>query len=173
MFLKKTIMKNLLFVFALSIMTLTVQAQETETKDPEQEKNTRMLELMTQKIEMDVDTSLFLNASLNTYVSESPKAVIVAMMVPESYETTRQKMNENVDPAFQVSDKGETEINGVKVLFMKGTSAAEGDVLDSQMYCMAVDDETCMMFIGLAEQGIDVKYNEAITKALNSVVKKK
>lgn len=82
-------------------------------------------------------------------------------------------MNENADPAFQVSDKGETEINGVKVLFMKGTSSAEGVTMESEIYCMEIEDELCMMFLGLTEQGIDAKYVDAVTKAMHSVIKKK
>ncbi len=166
-------MKKLFLLFAIGLLTLTVQAQDTETSNADQEKMTRMMELMSKKIPMEVDTNLFIEATPNTYVSENPKAVIMAMYVPESYETSRQKMNENVDAAFQVSDMGETEVNGVKVLFMKGSSAADGITMDTVMYCMEVEDELCMMFLGLTEQDIDTKYNEAITKAMNSVIKKK
>lgn len=164
-------MKKLILLFALGLMTFTIQAQDTKTSD--ENKMAQYMELMSKKIDMEVDTSLFIEATPNTYVSESPKAVIMAMYVPESYENSRQKMNENVDAAFQVSDKGETEINGVKVLFMKGTSSADGSTMDSVIYCMEVEDELCMMFLGLTEQGIDNKYNEAVNKAMNSVIKKK
>ncbi len=164
-------MKKLILLFAIGLMTFSVQAQDTKTSD--ENKMAQYMELMSKKIDMEVDTALFIEATPNTYVSESPKAVIMAMYVPESYENSRQKMNENVDPAFQVSDKGETEINGVKVLFMKGTSSADGATMDSVIYCMEVEDELCMMFLGLTEQGIDNKYNEAVNKAVNSVIKKK
>lgn len=166
-------MKKLLLLLAVGLMTFTVQAQEPETSNDDQAKMAKYMELMSKKIDMIVDTNLFMEASPNTYVSESPKAVIMAMYVPESYENSRKKMDENVDTAFQVSDKGETEINGVKVLFMKGTSSADGTTMDSEIYCMEIEDEVCMMFLGLTEQGIDAKYNEAITKAMNSVIKKR
>ncbi|MBO6607590.1 MAG: hypothetical protein JJ905_05850 [Psychroserpens sp.] len=151
-------------------MTLTIQAQDTKS---DEDKMAQYMELMSKKIEMEVDTALFIEATPNTYVSESPKAVIMAMYVPESYENSKKKMNENADPAFQVSDKGETEINGVKVLFMKGTSSAEGVTMESEIYCMEIEDELCMMFLGLTEQGIDAKYVDAVTKAMHSVIKKK
>lgn len=166
-------MKKLFLLLAIGLTTFTIQAQDKETTKGDQDKMTKYIELMSKKIDMVVDTSLFIEATPNTYVSENPKAVIMAMYVPESYEDTKKKMDDNVDTAFQVSDKGETEINGVKVLFMKGTSSADGTVMESEMYCMEIEDELCMMFLGLTEQGIDGKYNEAITKAMNSVIKKK
>ncbi|SDS13390.1 hypothetical protein SAMN04515667_1487 [Formosa sp. Hel1_31_208] len=166
-------MKKLLCVFVLFAMTFNLQAQEPKTSEADQERKARTLELMGQKIEIDIDTSLFMEVTVNTYISESPRAVVMAMMVPDSYAVTKQRMNENTDPQFKISEKGETEMNGVNVLYMKGTSMAEGSTLDSEMYCMAIDDETCLMVIGMVEQNADAKYSEAIKKAINSVIKKK
>ena len=131
------------------------------------------MELMAQKIEMDVDTELFASVGNNTYVSESPKAVVMAMMVPDNYENSKKKMDKDTGQQFKVIEKGETEINGVKTLFMIGTSEAEGAVLDNMIYCIEVDADTCLMFIGMVDQKADPKYAEAITKTMNSVIKKK
>jgi hypothetical protein len=164
---------------ALLVMTIGVNmdAQDQTTTggdtNEDQGKMARMMELMGQKIEMDVDTSLFLEVSTNTYVSESPKAVIMAMMIPDNYENSKKKMDNDQGDKFNITEKGETEINGVKTLFMKGTSEAEGAILDNMIYCIEVDADTCLMFVGMVDQKADAKYREAITKTMNSVIKKK
>ncbi len=164
-------MKKLCIVFAMLFMAFNVQAQETTMSDADQEKMTRMMELMSQTIEMDVNTELFSKVSTNAYVSEDPKAVIMAMLTPEDYETSKEKMKNDVGDKMDVKDKGETEINGVKVLYMKGTTEAEGSDLNVEMYCIGIDDETSLMFIGMVDKTADAKYAEAIEKAKNSVIK--
>jgi hypothetical protein len=164
---------------ALLVMTIgvNINAQEGTPVGGDttegQEKMARIMELMAQKIEMDVDTELFASVGNNTYVSESPKAVVMAMMVPDNYENSKKKMDKDTGQQFKVIEKGETEINGVKTLFMIGTSEAEGAVLDNMIYCIEVDADTCLMFIGMVDQKADPKYAEAITKTMNSVIKKK
>lgn len=81
-------MKKLILLFAIGLMTLTIQAQDTKS---DEDKMAQYMELMSKKIEMEVDTALFIEATPNTYVSESPKAVIMAMYVPESYENSKKK----------------------------------------------------------------------------------
>jgi len=146
---------------------------EGQVTQEDQEKLARMMELMGQKIDMDVDLTLFTSVSTNTYVSENPKAVIMAMMVPDSYENSKEKMDKDPGERFTITEKGETEINGVKTLYMIGISEAEGSVLDNTVYCIELDEDTCMMFIGMVDQTADPKFAEAITKTMNSIIKKK
>lgn len=173
-------MKNVVLALFLGLMAFNVQAQEpattetqeAKTEEANQDKMKRMLELMSKKIEMDVDTELFKPEGANSYVSENPKAVILAMMVPDTYENSKKKMEKDAGGGMTITEKGEKEINGVTVLYMKGTSEAEGSTLNAEMYCMEVDAETCLMFVGMADVKADTKYTEAITKAANSVIKK-
>jgi len=162
-------MKKTLIALCILFIGFNVQAQET---DAEKAKQARAMELMSKKVDMTVDEDLFMGVTPNTYVSESPKAVIMAMMVPETYEDSKKKMNENDTDKFKVTDRGEKEINGVKVLYMEGTSEAEGTTLNNTIYCVKYDEETCIMFIGMVENGADKKYEEAVAKAANSVIKK-
>lgn len=170
-------MKKLLLVLLVFTMGANMYAQEgTTTADDQkaaQDKMARAMELMSQKIEMEVDTELFTSVTANTYVSESPKAVLMAMMIPDSYENTKKKMDKDAGKQFEITEKGETEMNGVNVLYMKGTSEAEGTTLNNTMYCMAIDEETCLMFIGMVDVNADAKYAEAIEKTANSIIKKK
>ncbi|MEM5566815.1 hypothetical protein WNY78_16965 [Psychroserpens sp. AS72] len=174
-------MKKLCLILLVLILGLNLNAQEGTPKEEvaegevtnaEQEKFARVMELMSKKIEMEVDTSLFMEVSTNTYVSESPRAVVMAMMVPDTYENSKLKMNKDAGDKFKISEKGETEINGVTALYMKGTSEAEGVTLNNMIYCIEVDAETCLMFVGMVEQNADAKFTEAVTKSMNSVIKK-
>lgn len=162
-------MKKTLIALCILFIGFNVQAQETET---EAAKQARAMELMSKKVDMTIDEELFMAVTVNTYVSENPKAVIMAMMVPESYESSKKKMNENDTDKFQVTERGEKEMNGVKVLYMEGTSEAEGTTLNNKIYCVKYDEKTCIMFIGMVENGANEKYENAINNAANSIIKK-
>lgn len=159
-------MKKILIALCFLCIGFTVQAQETEA-----EKQKKAMELMSKKVDMKVNTELFKDVTPNTYVSESPKAVIMAMMVPETYEQAKAKMDKEMSDKFTITDKGEKTINGVKVLFMKGTSEAEGVTLNNTVYCIRHSEDVCIMFIGMSEKGADQKYVDAIKEAANSIIK--
>jgi hypothetical protein len=77
-------MKKTLIALCMLFVAFNVQAQETDA-----EKQALAMELMSIKIDMKVDTELFTEVTPNTFVSESPKAVIMAMIVPETYENAK------------------------------------------------------------------------------------
>ncbi|WP_420572533.1 hypothetical protein [Kordia sp.] len=160
-------MKKALIALCMLFVAFTVQAQETEA-----DKQKRAMELMSIKVDMQVDTELFTQATPNTYVSEDPKAVIMAMIVPETYENAKTKLEGNLPPEFEVSNKGEKTINGIKVIFLEGTSKAQGVSINSTVYCFKRDAETCVMFMGMSEVGADKKYVDAINESAKSAIKK-
>jgi len=168
-------MTKTLIILATLFIAFNGLAQETETSEADKKKMdmTRMIALMGQKIEMNVDLSLFKEVSTNSYVSDSPKAVIMAMMIPDSYESSKEKMDNDAGDKFKVTDKGEKEINGITVLYMEGVSETDGITLNNEIYCMAIDDETCLMFVGMFDKDASANYSAAITEARNSVIKKK
>ncbi|WP_157560090.1 hypothetical protein U8527_16685 [Kordia algicida OT-1] len=164
--------KTLIALCMLFVAAFNVQAQETVSQETEAEKQKRAMELMSIKVDMTVDTDLFMQVTPNTYVSESPKAVIMAMIVPETYENAKAKLESNLPAEFEVKDKGEKMMNGVKVIFMTGVSKAQGTTINSTVYCLKRDADTCTMFMGMSEVGADKKYVDAINAAANSVIKK-
>lgn len=156
-----------LVIIALLFLGVFVNAQETEA-----EKQARGIELMSKKVDMTVDNELFMSVTQNTYVSESPKAVVMGMYVPENYEAAKKKLKENASTQnFEITSSGEKEINGIKVLYMYGNSEAEGVKLNNKVYCYEIDKDTCLMLVGMLEVGADKKYSEAIDSALNSGIK--
>ncbi|AGC76937.1 hypothetical protein LX97_03306 [Nonlabens dokdonensis] len=164
-------MKNLIFFsLFLFISVSSLQAQEATKEDQAQE--ARILELMSKKIDIDVDKELFMEVTPNTYVSEVPKGVIMAMYVPQDYETSKEKIKNDTPKDFKLEKSGEKQINGVNVLFMTGTSSAEGVTIKSTIYCIEYDKETCIMAMGMIEENAGKNYKEAVDKAITSVVKK-
>lgn len=145
---------------------------EGEVAELEQEQLARVMQHMEQKIETDGDTTLFTIVGANTYVSENPKAVVMDMMVPETYTKAKEKMNADNSAQFEITYRGKKLINGDPVLFMEGTSEAEGSILTNMVYCMKFDAKICLLFIGMVDQTADAKYMEAHTKAMNSVIKR-
>ncbi|WP_241479997.1 hypothetical protein [Kordia jejudonensis] len=165
-------MKKALIALCMLFVALTVQAQEVVSQETEAEKQKKAMELMSIKIDMTIDPNLFMEVTPNTFVSESPKAVIMAMIVPETYQNAKDKLESNLPPEFKVSDKGEKTMNGVNVVYLEGSSKAQGVTINSTVYCLKRDAETCIMFMGMLEDGADKKYADAIKVAANSVVKK-
>lgn len=157
----------------LFVAALNVQAQEVKaSQETEAEKQARAMELMAIKIDMEVNKELFMQVTQNTYVSEEPKAVIMAMIVPETYDNAKAKLEGNMPPDFKVTNKGEKMMNGVNVIYMEGTAEAQGTKVNSTIYCLKRDADSCIMFMGMSEVGADKKYTDAIAAAANSVVKK-
>ncbi|WP_397362423.1 hypothetical protein [Olleya sp. R77988] len=172
-------MKKLLFALLFLMLGVNLHAQETEVEVTEgtetaesDDKVKRVMELMRKEIDMIVDEDVFKSVGNNTYVSEEPKAVLLAMYIPESYEVSRTKMNNPPEDGFVVSDTGEKEVNGVKVLFMEGTSNTQGVTMTNAIYCMEIDENTCMMVMGMLEENADQKYIDIINRSINSVIKK-
>ena len=85
----------------------TAKTEDAKTEEANQDKMQRMLELMSKKIEMEVNTDLFKPEGANSYVSEDPKAVIMAMMVPDSYENSKMKMEKDAGGGMTITEKGE------------------------------------------------------------------
>ncbi len=85
---KKIILSLLVLIIVVQMNAQDVTSNAGNTGD-DQEGMARMIELMEQKIEMYVDLTLFTSMAPNAYVSENPKAVIMAMMVPDSYENSK------------------------------------------------------------------------------------
>lgn len=169
---KKILLIVMLCIFSIQVQAQVEQANPTQTESIDQDKMNRMMELMGRKIEMDVNTELFTAQGLNSYISETPKAAIMAMYVPDSYENSKKKMENDLQNNMTITEKGEKQVNDVTVLYMKGTTEADGQTLNIEMYCMEVDEETCLMFAGMTAINADKKYNDAINKAAKSVIKK-
>lgn len=163
-------MKNLIYILCLSLISLTAYSQEVgEDKVTNQ---ARMKELMSKKVDITVDNDIFINVTPNTYVSETPKGVIMAMYIPESYEASKKRMTEEMTEKFRVTDKGEKTINGIKVLYLYGTSNTDGIILNNKIYCMEVDDETCLMVLGMMDESAEKKQHDSVDKILKTAIKK-
>lgn len=162
-----TMKKTLIALCMLFVATFTVQAQEDQA-----EKQALAMELMKIDLKMDIDTDLLQKMSTNMYFSENPQVMVMGMVVPSTYENAKNELEKNLPPDFKVSDKGEKMMNGVKVIFLEGTSETPQGTIDCVVYCMKRDPETCTMFMGMSGTGTAQKYLDAIEKAANSVIKK-
>ncbi len=163
-------MKKLLIALCFLCLGFTAQAQE-QTQETEAEKQARAMELMAIKIDMEIDSTIFTQATPNMYVSETPKAVIMAMVLPETYENGKAKLTSKLPATFKVTQRKEKTINGVNVMHIEGSSEAQGVTVNSTVYFLKCDAETCIMFMGMLEEGADQKYVDAINTAGISVIK--
>ncbi len=149
-------------------VAFNVQAQEPDAA----EEQAIAMELAAIDLEMKVDTELFQKMSTNMYVSQSPKAMVMGMIVPETYENAITKLEGNLPPGFKVTNKGEKMMNGVNTMSLEGTIESPEGVINCIMYYTKRDADTCTVFMGMSEVGVDKKYTDAITAAANSIIKK-
>jgi hypothetical protein len=162
-------MKKTLIALCILFIGFNVQAQDDSGTG--EAKAAKAMEMMHKKIDMDVNEELFMAVSPNIYISDNPKVMIMAMMLPETYEVSREKMEETISDKFIVTAKGVREMNGVMVSFMEGTSGTK-TTLNNVIYYVKYDEESCIMFAGTIEQNADEKYMDAFLNARNSVIKK-
>ena len=161
-------MKKTLIALCMLFVAFNVQAQEADAA----EEQAIAMELAAIDLGMKVDTELFQQMSTNMYVSQSPKAMAMGLIVPETYENAKGKLETNLPPEFKISKKEEITINGVVAMFVEGTIQSPEGVINCVVYCTKRDADTSIMFMGMTEVGIDKKYEAAINDAVNSLIKK-
>lgn len=158
-------MKKIILALLVCFVGFSTFAQDGK------EKQAMAMELMKQKVPMQVNMDLFTQITPNTYVSEKPKAVIMAMMVPETLENAEKTMNSSASKDFKVEETGKTTVDGQSALFMKGTSNKDGVTIQANLYALKYKDDVTVMFVGMYEEGASEEYQKAIDIALKSVAK--
>src|SRR6476620_5167888 len=120
--------KKLLVAGLLVLSMLSFAQEDTKMSEEDQKKMEEgMKMLFSSKIEVDIDKSIFTMNEGNMYFTEDQKSGIVLMAVPQSFAKMKENMSKDKKKeGMEVIDKGETTINGQKVLFMKSQTQKDG-----------------------------------------------
>lgn len=151
--------KKLFYVLTLFTVSFTAVAQDGEEVAEEAPEVV---------IDMDFNKTLYANNFGNIYMSESPKAVLIAMVVPQSYEELKAELDKDNDTKVTNVKKGEATESGIKYSFFTGF-VKEGDAeIFIEAFVKKVDAKSCIMITSMYEVGVKAKYEKEAKKALIS-----
>lgn len=152
--------KKLFYVLALFTVSFTAVAQDGDAEVVEEAPEV--------VIDMDFNKSLYANNFGNMYMSESPKAVLIAMVVPQSYDDLKAELAKGDDSKVKNVKKGEATEAGVKFSYFTGIAKEGESEIFIEAYVKKIDANSCIMITSMYEFGVKTKYEKEAKKALFS-----
>jgi hypothetical protein len=156
-------MKNLFttklyLLLAVFTFTTAIYAQETVEELPEI------------AIQMDFDKTLYAQNMGNTFMSEAPKAVLVGIVLPQSYEDIKAEMDKDNDPSLKDQKKVEFTDKGIKYMHFSGIYTQEGLEMYFEAICKKIDENSCIMITSMYEGAAKTRFEKEGKKAAISAV---
>ena len=119
-------------------------------------------------IDMDFNKSLYANNFGNMYMSDSPKAVLMAMVIPQSYESGKTELTKAMEPDLKNFKAQEFSVNGLKYYSCSGTMMQESVEVLVEVMIKKTDDNSCLMISSMYEVGVKTKYEKEAKRAIIS-----
>lgn len=158
---KKLLTTKIVGIIILLLTSINSFAQEDETVE----------ELKSQiKIDMNFDKTLYPLNEGNMFYSNEPKAVIVAVDIPQKYEDMKNELNNDSD-AEDLKDvkKGEFEEAGKKVIYFTGIMTDEdGKEVFMEILVKKATESSCIMITSLYDINAKEKFKKEARKAILS-----
>lgn len=141
-------MKQLFFTSIITFLFSAACYAQTDTT--EVDAGNKMLAMINTRISMEVDTLLYKIKGGNFYVSKDSQAMIMAMLIPQSFEQAKEKLSKNVkNRNVIIKETGELEANGKKVAFKTGELNEEGKKMMIELYAIEVTKESTILVTGV------------------------
>lgn len=156
---KKVLTKKLFYFLALFTISFTAVAQDDE-----------VVEEMAPEvvIDMDFNKSLYANNFGNMYMSDSPKAVLIAMVIPQSYESGKTELTKAMEPDLKNFKAQEFTENGLKYYSCSGTMMQNSVEVFAEVMIKKTDENSCVMISSMYEIGVKSKYDKEAKRAIIS-----
>ena len=119
-------------------------------------------------IDMDFNKSLYANNFGNMYMSDSPKAVLMAMLIPQDYESGKTELSKAMEPDLKNFKAQEFTENGLKYYSCTGVMMQENIEVFVEVMIKKVDDNSCVMISSMYEVGVKEKYGKEAKRAIIS-----
>lgn len=156
---KNILTKKLFYFLALFAVSFSF-AQEENVEDLESAPDV--------VIDMDFNKSLYANNFGNMYMSDSPKAVLMAMVIPQSYESGKTELTKAMEPDLKNFKAQEFSVNGLKYYSCSGTMMQESVEVLVEVMIKKTDDNSCLMISSMYEVGVKTKYEKEAKRAIIS-----
>jgi hypothetical protein len=115
------------------------------------------------QITTDVDISVYVIQQGNSYYTKDEKSAIQAEVILMPFETMKNNMQKS---SSDIVDKGEVNIKGVNVLFVKKISKDRANII--LIYCKENDKNSSLSFISFYPKEKENYYKPIIEKAFLS-----
>lgn len=137
-----------LATMALAFNLCNAQSEKADSVDFDLGK--AFAKIFDSKVSMDIDTTFFTPQSNSFYLSEEHKALIMTMVVPQTFEKAEAQFDkESKKEGFKLSDKGKLQHNGKTILYQKGTMKKDGKKAGFHMYAVAGDENNTIFISGI------------------------
>ena len=152
-------MKKLFYFLALFVVSFNAVAQDgDDVVEMDQEV----------VIQMDFNKSLYANNFGNMYMSESPKAVLMAMLIPQNYESGKAELSKAMEPDLKNFKAQEFTEKGLKYYSCTGEMKQEGVDVFVEVMIKKADDNSCVMISSMYEVGAKSKFDKEAKRAIIS-----
>lgn len=152
--------KKLFYILALFTVSFSAFAQD---------EGEEMMEMGSDVvIDMDFNKSLYANNSGNMYMSDSPKAVLMAMAVPQSYESGKTELTKVMKPDLKNFKAQEFTENGLKFYSCSGNMTQSGVEVFVEVLIKKTGDDSCVMVTSIFEPSVKEKFGKEAKRAIIS-----
>ncbi len=119
-------------------------------------------------IEMDFNKALYANNFGNMYMSDSPKAVLMAMLIPQDYESGKTELSKAMEPDLKNFKAQEFSVNGLKYYSCSGIMMQNSIEVFAEVMIKKAEDNSCLMISSIYEIGVKSKYEKEAKRAIVS-----
>jgi hypothetical protein len=157
---KNILTKKLFYYLALFMVSFTTFAQDEDDEVVEEAPEV--------VIDMDFNKSLYVNNLGNMYMSDSPKAVLMAMVFPQSYESGKTELSKAMEPDLKNFKAQEFVENGLKYYSCSGAMMQNSIEVFVEVMMKKTDDNSCVMITSMYEVGAKSQYDKEAKRAIIS-----
>ena len=101
-------------------------------------------------------------------MSDSPKAVLMAMVIPQSYESGKTDLTKAMEPDLKNFKAQEFSVNGLKYYSCSGIMMQDSIEVFAEVMIKKTDDNSCLMISSMYEIGVKPKYEKEAKRAIIS-----
>jgi hypothetical protein len=130
-----------------------------------------LFQLQKKKVSIDIDKAIFTSVYQNMYVSKKPDALVLAVIIPISYDEQKVKINGGT-VVKEIPFKGEKMIHNENVLCFTGTIIKKGIEFKKQVYYIKQHKNTCIELTTMLPVNADTKDKKMLINIVNSVIEK-
>jgi hypothetical protein len=154
---KNLLIKKIFYILALFMVSFSFAQEEIE-EDFESAPEV--------VIDMDFNKSLYANNLGNMYMSDSPKAVLMAMIVPQSYESGKIDLAKAMEPDLKNFKAQEFVQSGLKYYSCSGIMMQDSIEVFVEVMMKKTDDNSCVMISSMYEIGVKSQYEKEAKRAI-------
>jgi hypothetical protein len=150
----------------LLLVPFLAEAQSSPTDSVARRFGIELNKIFNSDVRMDVDTTVFESRQNNFYYNESENAMIMTLVVPQSFAKAEEHFNNrNKKEVYQSLDKKKFTHEGRNFLYEKGIIEKDGRKAVMYVYAIEASSQSTIFFTGMHMPGGEKKFFSVIERA--------